>query len=208
MSEVKLICGDCFEILPTLEVRSVDAVITDPPYGIGYNRNQKHRGKVDNPTVIGDDKPFDPSLLLKFKKLILWGANCYASRLPDSPTWLCWHKTMTNGNKSQSADFELAWARGITRNRFFEYLWSGYYRAGEVGIFLHPTQKPVALMMWCVELLTKSNETVLDPFMGSGATGVACVKLNRNFIGIEISEEYFKIAEKRIKEAQMQLSFL
>jgi len=199
---IELHHGDCLDVLPTLEAGSVDAVVTDPPYGIGYNRNKKHRGSVNNPTVIGDDTAFDPSPFLGFDKLIFWGANCYASRLPDSKTWLCWKKTLTDGNKSRSSDFELAWARGIGRNRFFEYLWAGCYRAGECGDYYHPTQKPIALMRWCIELLTGEGDTILDPFMGSGTTGVACVQTGRNFIGIEISETYFKVARERIAMAQ------
>ena len=203
---VQLYCGDCLEILPMLEPESVDAVITDPPYGIGYNRNTKHKGQVKRPTVIGDDEPFDPAPLLRFAKLILWGANCYASRLPDSKTWLCWKKTLTNGDKGQAADFELAWARGIGRSRFFQHLWAGCYRASEAGQFYHPTQKPIALMHWCLDLLKVSKgATVLDPYMGSGTTGVACVQTGRSFIGIEIDPGYYAIAERRIAKAQAEM---
>jgi len=81
----------------------------------------------------------------------------------------------------------------------------GYQRDSEVGQgSLHPTQKPIPVMEWCILHLTNEGDTILDPFMGSGTTGVACVKLNRNFIGIEINPDYFAIAQKRIADAQMQ----
>ena len=189
--------ADCRDILPLLP--KVDLVLTDPPYGIGYNRNQKHKGIVVNPTVLGDDRPFDPTCLMRFERLILWGANCYASRLPDCKTWLAWHKTLTSNVKGQTSDMELAWANCIGRNRLFRYLWAGCYRAGETGDYFHPTQKPIALMKWCIELAPKSN-LILDPFCGSGTTLVAAKQLGRKSIGVEIEEKYCEISAQRLSQ--------
>ncbi|GAG83248.1 unnamed protein product [marine sediment metagenome] len=195
--------GDCLEILPQLE--PVDLVLTDPPYGIGYNRNKKHKGYQENNLVFGDDSPFDPTPFLCFKNLILWGGNCYASRLPDSKTWLAWHKTLTDNSKGQTSDFELAWTNCISRNRLFKYLWAGCYRQGEVGQYFHPTQKPVNLMIWCIQL-SKTKGAILDPYMGSGATLVAAKELGRKAIGIEIEEKYCKIAVRRLSQEVLPLT--
>lgn len=189
--------GDAREILPTLP--KVDLVLTDPPYGINYDRNKKHRGYSDDPTVIGDNEPFDPSLLLSLGNLIIWGGNCFASRLPDSPTWLIWRKTLTTNNDGQTADCDMAWSNCIGRSRYFEYLWAGCYRAGEVGDYFHPTQKPLALMKWCLSLQPKS-ELILDPYFGSGTTLRAAKDLGRKAIGIEIEERYCEIAAKRLQQ--------
>lgn len=193
---ITIYCADCRDILPQLE--PVDLVLTDPPYGINYDRNKKHRGKVVNNTVIGDDKPFNPSFLLN-GNLILWGANCYASKLPDSKTWLCWKKTLTNNDGGQTADMELAWANCVGRSRHFEYLWAGCYRAYENAEYYHPTQKPVALMAWCIKL-SKASGTILDPFMGSGTTLVAAKQLGLKAIGIEIEQKYCDIAIERLRQ--------
>ena len=194
--------GDCRTILPQLE--PVDLVLTDPPYGINYSGSHRDFEGGKDVSVYGDDKPFDPSFLLHFKKLILWGANFYASRLPDSKTWLCWKKTLTNNDDGQTADMELAWANCIGRSRHFDYLWAGFYRAGENGDYFHPTQKPIAVMKWCIRI-SKTNGTILDPFMGSGTTLRAAKDLGRKAIGIEIEEKYCEVAAQRMAQEVMQL---
>ena len=204
---MRLILGDCLEVMKSIPPTSVHAVITDPPYGIKYNpQSKKHGSFTPHEKIIGDDSPFDPAPMLRFTKFIIWGANCFASRLPDSPVWLAWDKATRNGLKLRIAEMELAWTWGISRPQMFRHLWSGAYRASEAGTHYHPTQKPVALMAWCIKLLTKPGDVVLDPYMGSGTTGVACVQTGRDFIGIEIDPGYFKIAERRIKEARAQIA--
>jgi site-specific DNA-methyltransferase (adenine-specific) len=196
-SAVTIYHGDCRGILPLLG--SVDLVLTDPPYGINYDRNKKHKGfKVDS-TVIGDDEPFDPAHLLRFPSLILWGANCYASRLPDSFTWLTWHKTLTDNQEGQTADCELAWANCVGRSRYFRHLWAGCYRASEAGDYFHPTQKPLALMRWCLQLVP-TTKTVLDPYMGSGTTLRAAKDLGLQAIGIDIDERHCATAARRMSQ--------
>ena len=207
MSEVKLYCGDCLEILPTLEAGSVDAVVTDPPYGINHPTDYKSRKRAalaecnDYPPVIGDNKEFDPSPFLDYP-CVFWGGNYFAHKLPPSSGWLVWDKLRPDDLDQSTC--ELAWTNFIKGVRRFSYLWNGMIRDGNDNLF-HPTQKPVALMRWILALKWMPPGTVLDPFMGSGTTGVACVQTGRNFIGIEIDPTYFAIAEKRIKEAQMQL---
>lgn len=205
-----LYLGDCLEVLPTLG--KVDAVITDPPYGIGFSHHGqdvkgigggKYKTKFAGVKVIGDDRPFDPITWVSFKAVILWGANHYASRLPDMDKWLIWDKREAESTLS-FADCEMAWTNLSGQARIFRHYWNGMLKASERGISrVHPTQKPVALMEWCVKQAGPA-ETILDPFMGSGTTGVACMNLGRKFIGIEIEGKYFNIACERIDQAQKQ----
>jgi site-specific DNA-methyltransferase (adenine-specific)/modification methylase len=203
---VRLICGDCWEVLPTLG--KVDAVVTDPPYGIGYSHGV-WKGKLagatqfDNHPVYGDDKPFDPQflrLLYPSAGMVLFGANHFADKLPSSPNWLIWDKRDGVPSNDQ-ADCELAWTNLEGPARLIRHLWNGMLKDSERGqIRVHPTQKPVEVMKWCLRQLPDAR-TILDPFMGSGTTGVAAVKLGRRFIGIEIEPKYFDIACRRIQAA-------
>lgn len=198
---VTLYLGDCREIIPGLP--KVDAVVMDPAYGINAARNrksQKHGWRdYDAP---GWDKERTPPDLVSLairagKHSIVWGGNYWADILPPTSKWLSWDKGQTDFSL---ADFELAWcsfegaARRITLPR------SVAMQDGKE----HPTQKPVEVMRWCIEKLPYGCKTILDPFMGSGTTGVAAVKLGKQFIGIEIEPKYFDIACRRILEATSQ----
>jgi site-specific DNA-methyltransferase (adenine-specific) len=202
-----LYLGDCLEILPTLP--KVDAVITDPPYGIGYSHG-KGGGKLarstefDHHPIVGDEKPFDPSPWLSFDRVVLFGANHFASRLPDSSFWLVWDKRDGICSNDQ-ADCEMAWVKGKGNARIIRHLWNGMLKDSERGVQrVHPTQKPVAVMVWAIEQVGAIG-SVLDPYMGSGTTGVACMQLARQFVGIELHEPYFDIACERIENAQRQV---
>jgi len=216
----KLYHGDCLEILPQL-TEKVDLVLTDPPYGIGLtckniksrlncvaNKNAgKHTWTNNDYPDIGDHKEFNPELLLKFNKLALFGANNYASKLPDRYSWLVWDKKTERGAKNNIGDCELVWCKGSKHNsvRIFRHMWNGYQRDSEVGEKqIHPTQKPVKLIEWVMSFFDTTG-LVLDPFLGSGTTAVACERLGRRWIGIEISKEYCDIAVKRIEEERSQL---
>jgi site-specific DNA-methyltransferase (adenine-specific) len=202
----RLACGDCLEILPTLA--PVDAVVTDPPYGHGYKSNAcclVEKGgwtPTKGPQPLEwNEEPFDPSPWLKFPIVVLWGANHFASKLPDSPSWLVWDKRDGVGENNLS-DCEMAWCNVGGSARLKRHLWMGLCRDSEIGQHLHPTQKPCAVMMWTIEKAkVPEGATVLDPFMGSGTTGVACERLGRKFIGIEKERRYFDIACKRIEDA-------
>lgn len=205
IGNAELWCGDCLEILPTLG--KVDAVITDPPYGMKWDgkvspgpnghggaRKAKHYGV----TIIGDDTSFDPSPFLHFQKVVLFGANHFARFLPRGTT-LIWVKRFDGGFGSFLSDAEVAWSKGG----------HGVYCFRDTSLMAdtanrdHPTQKPLPLMRWCIKQ-TGNPELVLDPYMGSGTTGVACMNLGRKFIGIEIDRKYFDIACERIDRAQRQ----
>ena len=207
IGDATLYLGDCLEILPTLD--KVDAVVTDPPYGIKYSHGKvkiKHATIFQNIHILGDDKPFDPFPWLKFPVCLFWGANHFANKLPDGGRWLVWDKRCGTGDGKSQSDVEIAWLSGDRKaDRIYRQLWDGFNKAGEErGIpRVHPTQKPVALMQWCLGFLPNAK-IILDPFMGSGTTGVACANLGRKFIGIEIEEKYFDIACKRIEIAYSQ----
>lgn len=200
IGDCTLYLADCMDVLPTLE--RVDAVITDPPYGINAarSRNSQKDGWVDY-GIDGWDKerpskaPFD--LMRKISRLqIIWGGNYFTDYLPPSQQWLSWDKGQDGFSL---ADFELAWSSQDKAARRIHYPRSLALQDGKQ----HPTQKPVAVMRWCLEQMGRP-ETVLDPFMGSGTTGVACVQLGRKFIGIEREPKYFDIACRRIEEAYKQ----
>lgn len=203
---VTLYLGDCREILPTLG--KVDAVVTDPPYGIAYSHGvgggKLARSTVfDHHPIVGDDKPFDPTPWLRFPTVVLFGANHFADRLPPSSNWLIWDKRDGVCSNDQ-ADCEMAWTSLKGPARLTRHLWNGMLKASEKGApRVHPTQKPVDVMRWVIQQLPPC-ETILDPFMGSGTTGVAAVKLGRKFIGIEIEPKYFDIACRRISDALRQ----
>jgi site-specific DNA-methyltransferase (adenine-specific) len=205
-----LYLGDCREILPTLG--NVDAVVTDPPYGVGYFRHDgPGRGVAGAANFVGvriegDDAPFEPEHFLAYPHVVMWGSNHYAARLPEAEgRWLVWDKRCGVTPSRDQSDCEFAWSSSAGPSRVFRHVWDGMIRDSERGITrLHPTQKPIALMRWCVEQLPPDAGTILDPFMGSGTTGIACVKLGRRFIGIEIDCGYFDIACRRIEAAYAQ----
>jgi site-specific DNA-methyltransferase (adenine-specific) len=152
--------------------------------------------------IIGDDAPFDPALWLAFDQVILWGANHYAARLPHG-RWLAWDKLAGMAEFDSFSDVEFAWMKGRGKDRVFSHLWKGICQASEKGgkARWHPTQKPIALMRWCLAMTTGR---VIDPFMGSGTTGVAAVDMELPFVGIEIDPDYFDVACRRIEEAYRQ----
>jgi site-specific DNA-methyltransferase (adenine-specific) len=190
-----LILGDCLEILPMLP--KVDAVITDPPYGIGFAAQPtNYQRAAGMKPAAWDNAPVDGlSTLLALGNIqVVWGGNYYA--LPLSRGWLSWFKPDAPPSMSS---IELAWTNRDCNAR--QISCSIAQTNGErVG---HPTQKPLKVMLWTIEQTGMPN-SVLDPFMGSGTTGVACAQLGRKFIGIEIEPKYFDIACERIENAQRQ----
>jgi len=204
-----VIIGDCQlylgcsrDILPTLG--KVDAVVTDPPYGIGASSKKFINGtsktnKDYYADVCWDTAP-PPKELLDLimscsDEQIIWGGNYF--NLPPNRCFLVWDKTI-HGNSY--ADCEYAWTSLDKVARIKPINMVEANMDGRV----HPTQKPLKLIKWCIEQLPDGCNTILDPFMGSGTTGVACAKMGRKFIGIEIEPKYFDIACKRIEDAYKQ----
>lgn len=194
-----LYLGDCMDILPTLD--KVDAVITDPPYGIGQDGGaQRTRGsKKTNGEKMGWDnqrpsKAVFDAIQSAADVQIIWGGNYFADYLPASMGWLYWEKRMGG----DFADGELAWSSQHKALRQFSH-----YKKNKGDE--HPTQKPIELMRWCIEQCKNLPQAILDPFMGSGTTGVAAIQMGRKFIGIEREPKYFEIACKRIEQASKQV---
>lgn len=193
---VTLYCGDCLEVMKSIPDKSIDAVITDPPYGIGIASNpfrQKFE-KQEWDNAPASQKMIDEIMRVS-KHQIIWGGNYFDLR--PSKGFIVWDKKQ--GEDFSSAMCEIAWCSVQKPAKMFSYS-ARYGRE-------HPTQKPIDLMKFCIAFLPDEVITILDPFMGSGTTGVACVQTGRNFIGIEIDPTYFAIAEKRIRDAQQQMRF-
>ena len=208
---VTLYCGDCRDILPTLG--PVDAVVTDPPYGIGADSAMHKAGgtkygraaaaKRVYASTNWDAEPADMAWVVDFGvPAIVFGGNYF--HLPPARCWLVWDKKV-NG---EFADCELAWTNLDKPVRRIEWMWNGMLRRGQEPRGEHPTQKPVGVMKWCIEHLPASAETILDPYMGSGTTGVAAIALGRRFVGIERDPRYFEIACRRLAEAARQPDML
>jgi len=195
---VTLYLGDCREILPTLG--KVDAVVTDPPYGINKDGQKRttggHGGRKAYEFLGWDAERPDPEtfslLLAAGAQHVIWGGNYFADLFPPTGKWLVWDK----GQRINQSDGELAWTSSQGALRIFELNRVALMTDGA----FHPTQKPVEVMRWSI-LQLEDAKTILDPFMGSGSTGVAAAKLGRRFIGIEREPKYFDIACRRITDA-------
>ena len=203
IGDCTLYLGDCREVLPTLG--KVDAVVTDPPYGLGDKwkgggGSKKTSWKFDpSEARAWDGSTVDGVLTLAdaASHVVIWGGNYYA--LPPSRCWLIWDKKQNDQWTTGQA--EMAWTNLDVPIRVFRFAQCEQANEGQK---YHPTQKPLALMMWCLKWV---EGEVIDPFMGSGTTGVACVKLGRKFIGVEIEPRYFDIACRRIEAAYKQPDF-
>ena len=195
IGDAVLLLGDCRDILPTLG--RVDAVVTDPPYGLGdwNNRGTNAARPFDSDATQEWDKPITAEhidlMRAASKHQVFWGGNYYLDLLPRTKQMFVWNKGIRGMHFN---DCEIAWCSQFREAcRVFDFSPSRQ-EAKE-----HPTQKPIALMQWCLGYLADAK-TILDPFMGSGTTGVACVREGRKFIGIEIDEGYFDIACRRIAD--------
>jgi len=191
IGDATLYHADCREVLPTLPVH--DLLLTDPPYGIGIAANPVRQA---HERMDWDALPPAPWLFglmqERASNLVVWGGNYFP--LPPSQTFLVWDK-MQPENFSL-AMCEQAWCSFKKPAKMYRQSVTSYDKQ-------HPTQKPVELMSWCINHAPE-NATVLDPFMGSGTTGVACVQLGRSFTGIERERKYFDIACERIARAYAQ----
>ncbi len=192
IGDCTLYLGDCMKVMPMLD--KVDAVVTDPPYGLG--KKMSGGTWATKATYYKDMHTWDLEanqdwidVILEYKvPSIIWGANYFT--MPPSRCWLIWKKP----HFPTMADCEMAWYSEDCNARVFDGLRT--YKEKQ-----HPTEKPLPLMQWCINHLPKNTQTILDPFMGSGTTLVACAKMGRKGIGIELDEDYFNIACKRVEEA-------
>ena len=210
----RLILGDCLQVMPTLG--RFDAVVTDPPYGIGQANGANAGGTDASGRYKRKPRQYDgawddvrptrqavDSVMAASDRHIVWGGNFFSDWLPIGGRWLIWDKL---NSMPTFSDGELAWTsiKGASVKKFTQCA-SGLAanRDGRV----HPTQKPLALMEWCLGFLPDAK-TILDPFMGSGTTLVACQRMGRAGTGIELDPDYFEIACKRVDEAARQPDLL
>ena len=198
---------DCLKVMKTFPDKSVDLVLTDPPYGIGIDgqkksvsKNPKHNRKYhefggwDN--EIPSKEYFDEMFRIS-KNQIIWGGNYFVEHLKEGHKgWLVWDKGQHGLTMS---DCELAYSSFDCPTRVYVFNRVEIQKDGAH----HPTLKPLELIRWCVENHSEEGQTVLDPFLGSGTTAVACKQLNRNYIGIEISEKYCEIAKRRLEQEKL-----
>lgn len=201
--------GDCREILPQL--LKCDLLLTDPPYGVGFihgvgGGNLARSTAFAGQAVIGDDEPFEPEWLFDLAEdFCLWGANHYATHLPNRSCWLIWDKREGMCQNDQ-ADCEIAWTSLDSPARLFRHYWNGMLKASEAGTpRVHPTQKPIALMKWCLSMFPDSVR-IADPYCGSGGTLIAAKAMGLTASGIEIDERYCEIAAKRLSQEVFDFS--
>ena len=196
MPDVKLIHGDCLEVMRGMEDNSVDAVVTDPPYGLNFLGNE---WDLNIPDWIKEGRRIGENVAFTTAPTTLWDY--------PRPDWVCcWHRKHAS-SRAVKGGFNL-WSPILYYGTkkipadFYATHFGTYWRKHKN--IDHPSPKPVELYKWILEWISEPGDTILDPFMGSGTTGVACVQTGRNFIGIEIDERYFAIAQHRIKDALQQ----
>lgn len=208
----QIINADCLDILRDLPDKSIDLVLTDPPYGINIAKNGKVGGgkccavtdygkkNWDNKTP---EKEIFDEIFRVSKNQIIFGGNYFVEYLHNSPCWLVWDKN----NTGNFADCELAWTNFKSAVRKYLWTWNGMLQHDmkNKDIRIHPTQKPLKLFEMILNDYSNENDIILDYFSGSGTTAIACHNLKRRFICIEKDEDYYKASVERLKDAQSQL---
>jgi site-specific DNA-methyltransferase (adenine-specific) len=207
---IRLINADCLDVRSSLP--AVDAIVSDPPYGMGWNTDSTRysgkghlegrygQGRDNWGTIAADDKPFDPAPWLDYPRVVLWGWNHYAARLPAGTT-LIWLKKGDELFGTFLSDAELAWMKGGCGVYAYRKNFPPPSRMHEAkGPCAHPTQKPIGLMKWCIEKCkTPADGLVFDPYAGSFTTAIACIRTGRRFVGCEIEPKYFQTGLERVK---------
>lgn len=194
---------DCLDFMRNLDSKSVDLIITDPPYGknadrgtngFGSSKNRRYSGGWDSriPEKIYFDEMFRVA-----KNLIIFGGNYFASLLPTSKCWIYWDKKGDVAFQNPFADGELIYTTFTHPIKRIVFKQQGFISDSKDKRY-HPTQKPSELVQMLVERYSEEGETIFDPFTGSGTTGIACLRTNRNFIGCELNEDYFNVALNRL----------
>ena len=215
----KIYCGDCLGIMKKIDDKSIDLVLTDPPYGIGSS-NVKRGGKRSGRSLAksryyefadwDNNKPskeiFNEIFRIS-KNQIIFGGEHLSHLLPQSRGWIFWDK---DTGDNQYADGELIWTSFDKALRKFKWQWKGIFQEDmrHKEIRFHPTQKPIKLFCRILRDYSNENDLILDPFLGSGTTAIACKQLNRNFIGIEINPDYVDIANRRLANTYRQIELI
>ena len=212
--------GNCIDIMKHFPENEIDLIITDPPYGIAVNKmgftnagGKKFGNAVAEKSYFKnfDDRKISKAffdLMLKISKnQIIWGGNYYIDYLYPTRCMLVWYKR--DGLPIRSfADCEIAWTSFDKNSMVFNCRWDGFIRDSKEKKTGHPTQKALEVFKWCVNEFSKPYELILDPFIGSGTTAVACEEMNRKWIGIELDKNYCEIIKQRLLDIQLSLSFV
>lgn len=200
-------CGDCLELMRDIPDKSIDLIVTDPPYGkkadkgtngFGTSKNRRYQGGWDNQRP--DKQVFDEMFRIS-KNLIIFGANYFCDMLPFSNHWIFWDKKGDISFKNPFADGELIYTTFTSPIKRVVFKQQGFITDSKDKRY-HPTQKPSELIQMLIEQYSKEGDIVLDPFLGSGTTAVACVNTNRHYIGFELDPQYYDIACKRLDEVE------
>lgn len=200
----RLFCGDSAnaeDVARLMDGRGAAACVCDPPYGIDHDTDYTRftGGAIPSGTfapVHGDAEPFDPAHLLRYPYTILWGANCFSNQLPRG-SWLIWDKRQEGLDEGFLSDGEAAWFNRGHGVYIHAHVWSGFIRESERGATLHPTQKPVALMEWCLERIP-AGSLVFDPYNGSGPVMAACERKGYTCYAAEIDPRYVAVTLERM----------
>lgn len=225
IGDCTLYCGDSLELLSAGVFGKIGAIVSDPPYGIGYQHGGNDSGrskiKAESKTckIIGDDVPFDPAPWLSAAPiakmtgqplLLMWGADNFMQRLPGGGTLLAWDKHIGRGADDSFADCEWAWSGRKTKREVFRWLWKGVLTKktpldcsktnSNHFARVHVSQKPVELMRWCIEKIRPlADLPILDPYAGSGSTAIAALSLGHKFVGCEIDPAHFAMMCQRVE---------
>ena len=205
----QVICGDCLEVMKDIPDNSIDLILTDPPYGIGIAKKNtlSIKGASDKTREFTEmkwdgfipTKEYFDEIIRISKNQIIWGGNYFAHLLPPTSCYLVWWKK-DGLPRGTFADCEIAWTSFKKPSQVYNSRWHGFIRDSKEQRVAHPTQKALDVFNWCVEQFSVARETILDPFAGSGTTGVACKNLDRNYILIEKELEYIEIINKRLEQ--------
>lgn len=218
--EGKIINADCMDILKQLPDKCIDLVLTDPPYGIGYDKQaskvsgQKYGCAATNKRIYREtnwdnktpEKEVFEQIIRVSKNQIIFGGNYIANMLTNTRCWLVWNKKGDGRYSNDFADGELAWTSFDKPLKIYNYLYNGMIQEDmkNKDFRFHPTQKPTALFERILSDFNDERGVVLDPFSGSGTTAIACHRLNRRFICIEKDPEYWAKSCERLKWEQAQ----
>ena len=203
---MQLFNEDCLDVMRRLADKSVDLILTDPPYGIGEAAGKnKSRGNMAVAKDYGDlewdnaipSKAYFDEIMRVSKHQVIFGGNYFVEHLRNSPCWIVWDK---DNGENDFADCELAWCSFSSAVRRLKLRWNGMlqHNMKEKEHRIHPTQKPVRLFEWILEKYAQPGWVIMDPFLGSGSSAIAAKRLGYEFIGVEREQSYFEAALERI----------
>ena len=206
-----IICGDCLEIMKDIPDKSIDLVLTDPPYGIDINvkgfgrtKNIPHTEfiEVEDWDKFTPGKKYFDEIFRISKNQIIFGGNYFIDKLYPTACYVIWDKRCGVIPERTYADCEMAWTSFSSPARIIRFIWDGMLQGNmkDKDVRQHPTQKPIEVIRQILLKYSEEDDLIIDPFLGSGTTAFACQELHRNFIGIEISEKYCEIARNRLKQ--------